>query len=232
MTSLASSPRCSLCPEVAARAAGSLEVWICGDCGKRYRPANVWRAPESPELEQVRTPLERADQRASALSLLGLSLTPEEGELARIRVVLTDLRPDHPDPLVPMPARAEIEVQTIRVHAAAGEWGGIPRALVSPMAGMLARAELATRAGADVLAEIEREGGYDAPTLRWLRHDAKLTEGTRALFFTAGAALATRSQRAAWEGSLTARRDGAYAVGRGLVLRAVGTWERVMGGRR
>lgn len=217
---------CTLCPIVAARAAGSPETWICGDCGKRYRPANVWRAPAD-SCDPVRTPLERAGKRARALSL-----GQEDAELARVRVVLADLRPDHPDPLLPMPEKPEIEVQLVRVRAQAGEWGGIPRALASPMAGILARVEMSIRSGADVLAEIEREAGYDAPTLRWLRRHAKLTEGTRALFFTAGDALATRSQRAAWAGSLTARRDGAYAVGRGLVLRACGTWERVMGGRR
>ncbi len=253
MVTSAAVEACPVCPEAARRAreAVGAVVYEC-ECGRRYRvrlaavPAPGDYAPPSdsdaladpapraprqrvfhadPDAPSApRSALERAGQRATALTV------PEgEAEAARLRVVLADLRPDHPDPYAPMPSRAEAErAQTIRVHDPAGAWGGIPRALASPMAGMLAAAELATRSGADVLAEVDRAGGYDAPTLRWLRCDATLADGLRGLYFSAGENLATRAQRAVWEEDLAAKRDGAYTVGRRLVLRAVATWEKVM----
>lgn len=244
---------CPICPEARRRAREAMgrDLYECV-CGRRYRvrlpvapvePAEygpteepalpgprrplaprrrTFRAdPDAPS--DARSPLARAGREATALVV-----SEGEAELSRVRVVLADLRPDHPDPYAPMPPRAEIDGQTIRVHDPSGAWGGIPRALASPMGGLLGALELGTRRGADVLAEIELRGGYDAPTLRWLRCDAKLAEGLRGLFYSAGDALATRSQRVAWGVSLTAKRDGAHDVGRKLVLRAVTTWEKAM----
>lgn len=252
---------CPVCPEAARRAreAVGAVVYEC-ECGRRYRVrlAAVWApgdyAPPSdgdaleapaPRARRQRvfhadpnapaaprSALERAGQRATALTV------PEgEAEVARLRVVLADLRPDHPDPYAPMPSRAEAErAQTIRVHDPAGSWGGIPRALASPMAGMLARAELATRSGGDVMREVREHGGEAAPVLLWLRREATLAAGLRGLYCDAGGEFASAKQRAAWgldaeeptAEHLAARRDGAYAHGRRMVLAAAAVWEQVM----
>jgi hypothetical protein len=224
---------CQLCPEVRRRAAGSSDTWVCGDCGRRYRPrVRVFHDLEPDAPAPDRAPLARAARSARVLTV-----PEQEAELARVRVVLADLRPDHPDPYAPMPSRAEAErAQTIRVHDPAGAWGGIPRALASPMAGMLARAELATRSGGDVMREVREHGGEAAPVLLWLRREATLAAGLRGLYCDAGGEFASAKQRAAWgldaeeptAEHLAARLDGAYAHGRRMVLAAAAAWEQVM----
>lgn len=222
---------CQLCPEVRRRAAGSSDTWVCGDCGRRYRPrVRVFHDLEPDAPAPDRAPLARAARSARVLTV-----PEQEAELARVRVVLADLRPDHPDTTAPL-REAPAPVQTMAVHDPAGSWGGIPRALASPMAGMLARAELATRSGGDVMREVREHGGEAAPVLLWLRREATLAAGLRGLYCDAGGEFASAKQRAAWgldaeeptAEHLAARRDGAYAHGRRVVLEAAAVWEKVM----
>jgi hypothetical protein len=58
---------------------------------------------------------------------------------------------------------------------------------------------------------------------RWLRASATFAQGLRGLYVDVGIAFASEEQRAAWE-NLTARRTGAHAHGRALVLAAERAW--------
>lgn len=175
--------------------------------------------PDAPSPE--RSPLEKAAQRALALS-------GTDAEAERVRVVLCDLRPDHPDASVPLPPPGTV-VPTVRVTDPTASFGGIPRGLASGLGAQLAAAAaLASRSGADVLREIAALPGEAAVVLRWMRRDASLASGLRGLYHDAGMHFASGVQAALWAKDLKAQRDAAPAHGRYLVLRACDAWERVM----
>ena len=84
--------------------------------------------------------------------------------------------------------------------------------------------------------EVRERGGEAAPVLLWLRREATLAKGLRGLYCDAGSEFASAEQRDAWgldaekptAEHLAARRDGAYAHGRRMVLAAAAVWEQVM----
>lgn len=158
------------------------------------------------------TPLDRQGKAATALRT-------DDPELARIRVLLADLRPDCADPFEP-PVEQPAQVPHIAIRDPSAAWGGTPRGLESALGGMLDRAaEMEARCAADVLAEVDALPAPAPRVLRWLRGHASLGAGLRGLYVDAGV----------WAGAtgddLGARRDAAYSLGRRLVLRAADAWD-------
>lgn len=217
---------CPDCTTARASARASLGAWTCEcTCGRVHaaRVVRVYRAADGDPTQHA--PLARAGRAATALA------TPADAELARVRVVLCDLRPDHPDAYAPLPPPGTA-VPTVRVTDPTASFGGIPRGLASGLGAQLAVAEaLASRSGADVLREIAALPGEAAVVLRWMRRDASLASGLRGLHHDAGMHFASGAQAALWAKDLKAQRDAAPAHGRYLVLRACDAWERVMRGR-
>lgn len=210
---------CPDCPTARDRARASLGacVYVC-TCGREHRArvVRVYRVdPDAPPPEHA--PLDRAAATATALRA-------EDPELARVRVVLAELRPDHPDPWEPMPLATDAPVATVRVRDPQAAWGGIPRGLASPMGAQLAAAECASRCAADVLAEIAALRPDAAAVLRWLRRNATLAKGLRGLWVDVGEAFASAAQTEAWA-DLTVKRGFAPAHGRRMVLAAATAWE-------
>lgn len=206
---------CSDCATARARCRETGDTYVC-TCGRSYRARMlVYRAdPDAPQ--DAPAPLDRAGHAA-------LRLAPHDPELARVRALLADLRPDCADPWVP-PQDAPAQTPTVRVRDPHADWGGIPRGLESPMGAMLARAEAASRCAADVLREIAALRPDAAAVLRWLRREASLGQGLRGLWCDVGMAFASAAQTAAWQ-DLTVRRGFAPAHGRRLVLAAATAWE-------
>lgn len=180
---------------------------------RRPPPRLVYVAPDGDAPTEPPTALERAGAAARALH-------PDDPELARVRRLLADLRPDCGDPCEP-PATAEASTSsyapTIRDPSAA--WGGLPRGLLTAGETDAAYEALARRSVADVLAAVDALPAPAPSTLRWLRDRATLSAGLRGLFVDAGV----------WAGAggddLGARREAAYLLGRRLVLRAAAAWE-------
>lgn len=123
---------CLDCTTARARCRETGDTYVC-TCGRSYRSRMlVYRAdPDAPQ--DAPAPLDRAGHAA-------LRLAPHDPELARVRALLADLRPDCADPWVP-PQDAPAQTPTVRVRDQHADWGGIPRGLESPMGAMLARAE-------------------------------------------------------------------------------------------
>lgn len=176
--------------------------------------ATVWHATD--DGTETPSPLERAGHAAMRLAV-------DDPELAEVRTLLAELRPDCADPWAP-PQDAPAQTPTVRVRDPMASWGGIPRGLESPMGAMLARAEAATVCAADILAAIGALPPDAAAVLRWMRRHADLREGLRALYLAAGMAFATADQSRAWV-DLGARRIGAPAHGRRLTLAAMRAWQ-------
>lgn len=207
------------CPDCAVARRRSLEtgdVYEC-TCGRRVRPpvVRVYQGdPDAPAVE--RGALDRAGHAA---------LRAEEPEVARIRRVLADLRPDCADPMEP-PVEAARVVE-VRIRETRAPWDvDLPRGLASGIGAQLAAAqELASRCVADVLREVAALPPDAAAVLRWMRAHATLSAGVRGLYVDAGEQFAGAAQRAAWA-DLTARRVGAPQHGRRIVTRACEAWER------
>lgn len=210
---------CSDCAVAAQRAReghGAYTVeCVCGRV-HRVRVARVYRA--DPDAEAVaRAPLDRAGHAA---------LVADDPELARIRRVLADLRPDCADPMEPPPPPSDAPSATVRVSDPSAAWGGIPRLLESGLGAAIARSEeMRARCAADVLREVDALAPDARAVLRWMRAHATLAAGLRGLYVDAGERFASDAQHAAWS-DLTARRIGAPQHGRRIVLRAVDAWEK------
>lgn len=167
-------------------------------------------------------PLARQGAAATALHVA-------DPELVRVRRLLADLRPDCANPWEP-PVRIDI-VESIPVGAMPRDptagWGGIPRGVLNGGGAEEAAALEASRLClADVRRELAALPPDEAVVLRWVQAHASLgAAGLRGLYFDVGVAFADQTQAAAWQ-DLGARREGAPAWGRRLVLRAAEAWGR------
>ena len=164
-------------------------------------------------------PLARQGAAATALHV-------DDPELVRVRRLLAALRPDCADPWSP-PVRTDL-VEAIPVGAMprdpTASWGGVPRGAFSG-AEEAAAAEASRRCVADVRRELAALAPDARAVLVWCREHATLAAGLRGLYADAGVAFAGDEQAAAWA-DLGARREGAPAWGRRLVLRAAEAWGR------
>jgi hypothetical protein len=146
----------------------------------------------------------------------------EDPELVRVRTLLAELRPDAPDPLEPPPVERPGPPALVVVRDGTPPWDRLPAGL-----GGAWREVLELRDPGELASQVLRRlAGLPADAravLRWLRAQARLTQGLRGLYVDVGTAFAGEAQRAAWE-SLTARRLGAAAHGRTLVLGAQRVW--------
>lgn len=179
----------------------------------------VWRAPERPEGQEGEGarhgPLQRQGAAATALHV-------DDPELARVRRLLADLRPDCPNPWEPPVRAVEMTPGVAPPRDPSASWGGIPRGLFGERDAV---EESERRCLADVLEELRALPADAAAVLRWVRERASLEVGLRGLYSDAGLAFASDEQTAAWE-DIGARREGAPAHGRRLVLRAAAAWGR------
>jgi hypothetical protein len=194
-------------------------VPVCENPGaiphSRARDGRVWRAaPDAPAAPAA--PLARQGAAATALHV-------DDPELVRVRGLLADLRPDAADPWAPPAAPAETTPVGAMPRDPTAGWGGVPRGLFGGAGA--AREAAQQRCAAEVLAELAELPADAAAVLRWLRERATLAAGLRGLYADVGVAFASDVQAAAW-GDLGARREGAPAWGRRLVLRAAETWGR------
>lgn len=237
-------PTCGACEaaEHRYRETGLVVVCVCG----RVYAADDWRWPAAaaPQLPALRptarripapvtpsdeataatttpspTPLERAGARAKAL-------VPDDPELARVRRVLADLRPDCADPLEPPSDESAVPAPPpVTIRDPSASWGGIPRGVGFGAGCALATEVLQARTLRDVLDELDRLAPDARAVLRWLRAHGSLREGLRGLYAEAGLHFAARDQLDAWA-DLGARREGAPMHGRRLVLAAATAWGR------
>jgi len=154
-----------------------------------------------------------------------LALVPDDPELARVRMLLTDLRPDCPDPLEPPVADAGPTLPPVTIRDPSASWGGVPRGVGFGAGSPMAAAALDGRCYADVVRELADLPADARAVLRWLRAHGTLAEGLRGLYVDAGLAFASAEQSEAWR-DLGARREGAPMHGRRLVLAAATAWGR------
>lgn len=154
-----------------------------------------------------------------------LALVPDDPELARVRMVLADLRPDCPDPLEPPVVDAGPSLPPVTIRDPSASWGGVPRGVGFGADSPVAAAALDGRCYADVVRELAELPADARAVLRWLRVHGSLAEGLRGLYVDAGMAFASAEQSAAWA-DLGARREGAPMHGRRLVLAAATAWGR------
>lgn len=176
----------------------------------------TWVAPEVPAAPL--SPLARAGAAA-------LALVPDDPELARVRLVLADLRPDCPDPLEPPVVEVPFATPPVTIRDPSASWGGVPRGVGFGVDSPVAAAALDGRCYADVVRELADLPADARAVLRWLRVHGSLAEGLRGLYVDAGMAFASAEQSAAWA-DLGARREGAPMHGRRLVLAAATAWGR------
>lgn len=148
--------------------------------------------------------------------------SPENRELARVRTLLYELRPDCPDPCYP-PARELPTGPVVRIRDPMANWGGIPK-------GYGAMGWDADNGAGNVAAwaVVERIAALDADAravCTWLRAHARLVDDNlRGLYVDLGWAFRDAAQAELWARDLTARRDGAHHAGRTLVLATVRAW--------
>lgn len=211
-------PDCAVAAHRVREGAGAYVVeCVCGRV-HRVRVARVYRVdPDAAPPD--RAPLDRAGHAA---------LTADDPELARIRRVLADLRPDCADPMEPPPRLDDGEdIATMRVKASRALWDvDLPHGLASGAEALdIAWALRCGSLAADVLREVDALSPDARAVLRWMRVHATLVVGLRGLYVDAGERFASDAQREAWR-DLTARRIGAPQHGRRIVLRAVDAWER------
>lgn len=186
---------------------------------RRPPPRLVYVAPDDAAPTPAPTALERSGAAARALR-------PDDPELMRVRRLLADLRPDCGDPCEPPPDESEEPASSpVTIRDPSASWGGIPRGVA-----IFERSEVTVATGpalVDVLRQL-RDLATASPdavaVLRWLRQRASLASGLRGLYVDAGVAFASAEQSEAWE-DLGARREGAPAHGRRVVLRAATAWE-------
>lgn len=238
---------CDGCLVASVRSTATGDVVLCV-CGRRYeprqRPSGVVdvraaaptpaAAPERPRRPPPRliyvspdgdapvpppTALERAGAAARALR-------PDDPELVRVRRLLADLRPDCGDTTVPPPAESEeVTGAPVTIRDPSASWGGVPRG-----AAIFERSQSMVATGPalidvlDALRDIAITSPDDAAVLHWLRESGTLEHGLRGLYFDVALAHPTAEQLTAWR-DLGARREGAPAHGRRLVLRAAVAWE-------
>lgn len=145
--------------------------------------------------------------------------SPESRELARVRTLLYELRPDCPDPCYPPPREAPTSAAP-RIRDPMANWGGLPAGYGGGW-----RFGGAGVSAADVMARIAALPADAAAICRWLRAHALLVDGAlRGLYVDLGTAFADAAQAELWARDLTARRDGAHHAGRTLVLAAIRAW--------
>lgn len=173
----------------------------------------VWTAPAEPP-PTPRSPLDRAGAQARVA---------EDPELVRVRTLLAELRPDSPDPLEPPPVERPGPAALVVVRDTAPPWDRLPAGLGSGWREVLELRSPA-EAASEVLRRLATLPADARAVLRWLRSYARLAQGLRGLYVDVGDAFAGEGQREAWTESLTARRLGAAAHGRTLVLGAQRVW--------
>lgn len=183
----------------------------------RRRSTKVYTAPDDAPAPAL-SPLERAARDARRPK-------PTDPELVRVQVLLADLRPDLSNPLEP-PPREQATSHAPIVRVASDSWGGLPRGFGSGGLGaqLDAAAAMQLRTLVDVRAKLDAMPPDARAVLSWLRSHATLAAGLRGLYVDVGLAFASAEQSALWERNLTARRDGAHAHGRHLVLGAATVW--------
>jgi len=206
---------CLDCATARARCRETGDTYVC-TCGRRYRARMlVYRADPDGATPQ-RAPLDRAGHAA---------VRADDPDLARVRRVLAELRPDCADPMEPPPPPVEATPLTVRVHDPSAAWGGIPRGLESGLGAALARAEaMRGVCAADVLRAVDALAPDARAVLRWMRAHATLRAGLRGLYVDAAVALSGDEDLAAWRNLNTMRSDAPKAGAR-LVLRAVSAWD-------
>lgn len=205
---------CPDCAVARARQIATGYTYLC-TCGKRYRPPpapRVYRC-DPDEESPARTPLALAAHAARATASTG------DRELARVRVVLAELRPDYPDPTEPMPAPEDkAQVMVVRAPARAPWDCDVPRGFGS----VVPHVEVVS--ASSVMERLAKLPPDAAAVLRWMRRYAKLSNGLRGLWFDIGEAFASVEQTEAWK-DLTIKRGFAHAHGRRIALRAMEAWE-------
>ncbi len=236
VTAVSDCDACAVAAESAATRGGVVEC-VCGEVhgsrrasttprtglrsGARARDGRVWRAPEGDAPAAAAAPLARQGAAATALHV-------DDPELVRVRSLLAALRPDCPNPWEPPPRHDLVEAIPAGAmpRDSSEDWGGIPRGLFSEGAEEAAAVEASRRCVAEVLAELRALPPDAAAVLVWCREHASLSAaGLRGLYADAGVAFASSAQSDAWR-DVGARREGAPAHGRHLVLRAAGAWGR------
>ena len=218
---------CEECPTSIAQVQSTRAPVTCA-CGEAYVPKRplrprvtrqtVFHAPP----DATSGPAERAGE-----SRLRSVIPHEDPDLVMLRRLLADLRPDCPDPMVP-PQREPLAPTAI-VRTPAAPWDRLPAGLGSNTAAVMASMAGAERGAADVLARLYQLPPDAAQVLRWLRDHAHAEAGARAIFAEVGmhfAAWAGDGVPELWDRSLGARREGAPAHGRRLVLRAEALWRK------
>lgn len=180
----------------------------------------MWRAADDAPTAPA-APLARQGAAATALHV-------DDPETARVRRLLADLRPDCANPWEP-PVRTDL-VEAIPVGAmprdSSADWGGLPRGMLHDGAEEAAALEASRRCVADVRRELAELAPDARAVLVWCREHASLgAAGLRGLYADAGVAFASDEQAEAWA-DIGARREGAPAWGRRLVLRAAEAWGR------
>lgn len=216
---------CTACATTSARVLAEHVALVCPGCGDELYPAEARRHFRPPLRPVARvwtaevdapppTPLERQAREA-------LRAAPEDPELVQVRALLFELRPDAADPRFPPTALTTATPFFVLVRDPSAAWGGIPRGV--DFGSVLGAAS--SDPGAEVLARIATFPPNDALVLRWLRYHASLEQGLRGLYVDVGVRFADPVQRALWDASLQARRDGAAPYGRHLVLAAAEQWE-------
>ena len=242
---------CPQCSSTAALVQLTGRPWTCAGCGDELAPAEPRPAaqdrPQGPAAPSgaaaTLQPLPGAGGRPGAPRGPRLVVCPgelaetsapgaldraareaarpaaEDPELVRVRAFVFALRPDAPDPMGPPPVeRQETPAPYHRVESAPA-WDRLPRGLGSSTPG----ADPGTERRAHVLGAIASLPPDAAAVCRWLRASATFAQGLRGLYVDVGLAFASEAQREAWE-NLTARRTGAAAHGRALVLAAERAW--------
>ena len=225
---------CAVAAESAATRGGAVEC-VCGvlhGTAPRLETGARRRQEPAQRLRVGRGGRAGADEPAGAAAPLarqGAAATArhvDDPELVRVRGLLADLRPDAADPWAAMPSMpVNLAPAGAMPRDPSASWGGIPRGLLTGGAEEAAVAEASRRCVAEVLAELQALPADAAAVLRWLREHATLAAGLRGLYADVGLAFASDDQAAAWR-DLGARREGAPAWGRRLVLRAAEAWGR------
>ena len=144
------------------------------------------------------------------------SITREDPELARLRVLLAALRPDCADPMNPPVSEPPVCHVPAPRDPMAG-WGDVPRGI------RMTRDDGAADSDRSVSAIIASVDALPAPAgavLRWLRGNARASDGVRGVAVSLALALGVDLP----DGNLGARRDAAYVAGRRLLWGAAKAW--------
>jgi hypothetical protein len=199
---------CPRCREVVDAILDAREDATCPGCGQEYR----WRGSTPDARVRVAT---MAALRPSAVPPVARLTTVEDGELVRVRRLLTELRPDKGGPLG--------WAADGQAPAALGSnWTPALRVQTSVEVPAILPGAFASRAVESRAPRLD-----PSSVLGWLQRAGTLAGGLRALYDDCAKACAGGEARAKWE-ALPARAQHPARVvhGRGLVLAAMAGWWR------